>query len=263
MVTSAVVRTLIIGDDNTSTGSLRKYLTKYPRIEVSGCNSQFNKARDLLLKEKFDLIFLDVEEGLNEWLHLIDTDVVSDTTKFEIVAHLRDNQAYDIKYSHLIFDSLSKPCDLKELHAVIEHYLDIDSPEKSITQVTTMPELCDHFISLPTSTGLKFLDKHNIVYFHFDRGQDKLKPRWMAVLNSSTDLNLTLRRDTTSTDILHYVGNEWFVQINKSVILNLHYLDTVEFHTHDCVLIPPFDNIPLKISRRELSRLRSRFEKLK
>ena len=85
------------------------------------------------------------------------------------------------------------------------------------------------------------------------------KPCWEVLLNDEE--HIKLKRSTTSREILKLVKDK-FIQINPAVIVNLNYIDVVEFKTQECVLIPPFQHLRFKISRSQMCGLREKYDVL-
>jgi DNA-binding LytR/AlgR family response regulator len=86
------------------------------------------------------------------------------------------------------------------------------------------------------------------------------KPNWEVLLYNFEQI--ALKKNTTSKEILHLMGNDSFVQVNQSCILNVHYLDAVEFKSRNCLLVPPFTHLKLTVSRANMAELRDRFDLL-
>jgi hypothetical protein len=109
-------------------------------------------------------------------------------------------------------------------------------------------------VYLPVNTGIRFINRRNIVYFH--RFKDNLigKPSWEVLLNNSE--RIKLRQNISAEQILDLVGPQIFIKLNKSVLINRNYISLIEYKSRICRLIPPFDEPRLTISRQQLAELR-------
>lgn len=113
-------------------------------------------------------------------------------------------------------------------------------------------------IAFPSNLGLKFVDKNRIILFRSIREGQRDKSSWEALLTDYTTLKLGA--STTADRIVQTMSKDGFMQINQSCIINLHFLNMVEFKTRNCLLIPPFDHLKLTVSKSHLSKLREEFE---
>jgi len=84
------------------------------------------------------------------------------------------------------------------------------------------------------------------------------KSSWEVLLTDYTTIKLGA--NTTADRIIQLMNKDRFLQINQSCIINRNYLSMVEFKTRNCLLIMPFDNLELTVSRTHLSKLRESFE---
>jgi two-component system LytT family response regulator len=83
-----------------------------------------------------------------------------------------------------------------------------------------------------TLTGYRIFRLSDIGYFTYEKTQRV----WQAIFANSKPLHL--RRQTGATEILQ--ASDSFVQINQSIIINIHYLERME--GSDVFLGSPFDS---------------------
>jgi two-component system LytT family response regulator len=115
-------------------------------------------------------------------------------------------------------------------------------------------------ISLPTSTGIRFIDKNSILLFECNCDNLFEKKCWKAILTDR--IQLKLRTSTSANDILSFMGSSKFMRINPSCIVNINFLAAIEFSTRTCQLLPPFNDIQIIASRSNMSEIRERFDVL-
>jgi len=261
MRTIEKIKTVIIDDNAECIDSLKEHLSLYPEIELQGFASQFSKAISLLTKSTPDLVFLDIEMPGKTGFELLTEVRKVKKTDFKVIFFTAYDKYMVKALRESAFDYILKPLDPKELRNSIERF---KSAKSRIVQAP--PLIYDNtsglydIISLPTNTGLKFMSKNAVVLFQCLKELPSDKPSWKAMLNDQSLVKL--RIGTTATEILDYMGNNLFVQINQSSILNMNYLFEIEYKTRQCLLVPPFNCFQLTASRVQLSELKDKFDLL-
>ncbi len=254
------IRTVIIDDSEKSIDSLKENLSVFPEIDICGFAAKHKQASELLVKEKPDLIFLDIEmPGKNGF------ELLNEVRKKGCGSNVIFCTAYD-KYMiralrESAFDYIIKPIDPKELKNAIDRYK-IQRGQKNtntFSPCNNSPDGTVGIVALPTHLGLRFMDKDCILLFRCIHENRNTKPCWEALLTDLTSIKLGT--NTSAGRIIQLLSEDHFVQINQSCIVNLHYINMVEFKTRNCLLVPPFDNMKLTVSRIWLLRLREMYEK--
>ena len=113
------LRTIIIDDEKPSCERLKRLLDSFPQINVIGCFTNSRQGLDSILKQKPDLLFLDIELEKN-------------ISAFDLIKQLDKNiyrphiilvtgfSQYSIKaIKNEVFDYLIKPVDIDELKASV------------------------------------------------------------------------------------------------------------------------------------------------
>ncbi|PTN10640.1 LytTR family DNA-binding domain-containing protein [Mangrovibacterium marinum] len=254
------IRTAIIDDREDNLNVLKDFLSFLPNIDFVGGASRYPKSKKLLLDEKPDLVFLDIEMPGRNGFELLHEVREQGCTDLSVVFYTAYDQYMMQALRESAFDYLLKPFTMDELKAVVDRYVKEQEKKKTQKQlaVVNTPKGMPEMIALPTSTGIHFVDKNSIVMFQCEKDGPKEKPNWV-VLENGQQRN-KLRQGVTARDILSIVGTECFVLINQSTIVNLGFLATIEFKTRNCLLVPPYDWLELSVSRSQLSELRSRFD---
>ena len=126
--------TVIVDDEKCACDRLEKLLTPFTQLKVLACLTSSVKALDYILKNKPDLIFLDIE-------------LENNVSAFDLICQLKTKSyrpgiilvtaypQYSIKaIKHEVFDYILKPVDIDELKLTLkrfmEHY-EIDASQVS------------------------------------------------------------------------------------------------------------------------------------
>ncbi len=259
MTISDKIRIAIIDNDAESVFNLKEHLGFFPEIEFLGSATKYNKAKNLLLHEDLNLVFMDVEMPDKSGFELLEEVRACRKQMFSIVFCSVSTKyiIQGLRYSAL--DYILKPVKREELRVVIDRF---KSSQNSGLQRNSPPVQrgFTEIISLPTPVGLRFIDKNKIILFQYTREQENEKLGWKVLLTDLTKEKL--RTGTTAKELLGLMGGRQFMQINQSVILNINYLAGIDFKTRECQLIPPYNEIKLAVSRAQLFELRNKYDLL-
>lgn len=114
--------------------------------------------------------------------------------------------------------------------------------------------------ALPTLTGLRFISKAELVCLRHQAGDTDERAHWTALLYDQDEIKL--RNRLAANQILTIINDALFIKISHGCIVNLLFVDHVDYKTNRCILNKPFDNLILPISRKQLNELRKQFDKL-
>ncbi|MFZ4523322.1 MAG: LytR/AlgR family response regulator transcription factor [Bacteroidales bacterium] len=256
--TANPVSAVIIDDDKAAIFALQSFLELIPEVSVKGTATSCQKAIKLIREQAPDLVFLDIEmPGKSGFELLKELEKDGSPRNFKVIFHT----AYD-KYSiaairEAAFDFILKPPREVEIKEAIHRFLKQEklppeapgkSPGQSMSQM----------VALPTSIGLQFLPKSDLVYVECLKSSFSLRSTWSVVLNNTQQIKL--RPNTNACSIISHLGADQFIALSQSVIVNISYVSMVEYKTLHCYLFPPFDQKPLKISRQYMMLLREKFD---
>lgn len=258
----AEIKTVIIDDNIEFLSSLQAHLAVYPEIKIVGCTHEYEEAKRLLLSKKPDLVFLDIEMPCKNGFELLNEIRKEGRGQFRVVFYTTYDSYMMRALRESAFDLLLKPVHSKELKNAIERFKKIRFSSQAPNQPLSydIPYFSET-VPVPTLNGLRFIHKNKIVLIQSTKEGFPGKPNWKLLLSNFEQI--VLKKNTTSKGILHLMGNDSFVQINQSCILNIHYLNTVEFRSRNCLLVPPFAHLKLTVSRVNMAELRDRFDLLK
>jgi DNA-binding LytR/AlgR family response regulator len=108
--------------------------------------------------------------------------------------------------------------------------------------------------------GLKFVFKKNIILFNCSRDSPDEKPIWKATLVNQT--KVILKSGISARRILEFMGENDFIQINQSTIVNANYISRIEFSTKECFLLSPAQEIRLNVSKAHLAKIKGKWDRL-
>lgn len=215
-------------------------------IEVVGMVENGKLAREWLLQNKTDVIFLDISMPIETGFEMLQKIPNQDFRVVFVTAH--DEYALQaIKASAV--DYLLKPVNIEELQQAVKKLHESFNNQNYFQQNNELiNNLVKNFrpgqtplkIALPQLGGINFLDVNDIVSLQADSNYTIIHKR---------DLQKAIVTKTLKDfeDILD--GNQ-FVRVHKSHIVNLKYI--VEYSTSDGGIVKMEDGNVWSVSRRQL-----------
>lgn len=261
MRVSGKIKTILIDDNKEFLTSLTDHLSEFPEIEVCGTATQFHEAKKLLIKENPELVFLDVELPVKNGFELVE-EMRQAGVEFSTIFYTAYDQYMIQALRDSALDFILKPIRPDELRNAVERYKTLRQSESPFLpfyrplSLATSPEI----VAIPTLFGIQFVDANRILMFRSTKASLLDKPSWEVMLTDHSVVRLA--GGVSAEKISKLLANLRFIQINQSCILNLIYVSIVEYKTRNCILLPPFDRIPLTVSRAYLNKLRDRFDVL-
>ncbi len=255
------IKTVIVDDDENYLCALKEQLEYFPEIELLGCAKQYHLARRLLLTRQPDLVFMDIEMPFKNGFELIHEAKEAGKGQFSVIFYTAYDRYMIQALRESALDFILKPLKIDELKNAIERYKIRKEENNPSDQIKLQQGIMrfQEIVSLPTILGLRFLDKNAIVLFQSVKTSSN-KASWEALLNNREHVRLKL--NTTANEIKEFMGIDSFIQISQSVIVNLSYLNTIEYTSKKCILLPPFNKLDLTVSRLFLSELKGKFDVL-
>lgn len=245
-------KAVIVDDEEICIRNLTTSLAEFPRTELVGTAGNAADARGLISSLRPDLLFLDIEMPGKTGLDLLCELKDEITWNMQVVFYT----AYD-KYlldalRASVFDFLLKPYTGEEFRLIMNRFFDQVQKQREIDffRLNVEKLIPAKAFMVATATGYQILRGEHCIVFQY-HGSKKC---WSVLL--SNEKQLQLKRGTCAEAILNYSRS--FIQINQQCIINSDYLSLIDDHT--CILFPPFDNLPLTISRKFLKALLDRFE---
>jgi len=253
------IRIAIVDDNKECINELVENLLFITDLEVCGTATKYKQAVDLLLKEKPDLVFLDVEMPCKSGFDLL-KEVREKGATFSVIFYTAYDKYMIKALREQVLDYILKPIDPEELKNAIDRFRAFQETQTKIIPADTLSNLKGNSekIALPTYLGLQFLEKNRIVLFRCVSGKRSEKSFWETLLTDSTTIRLS--NHITAEKIMNSLPDASFFLINQSCIINIVFLNGIIYKTHDCHLMPPFDKLKLTISRMQFLKMKETFD---
>lgn len=253
------IKVAIIDDNKHNIETLNESLIFYKDIEVCGTATKYLQAKKMILKTQPDLVFLDVEMPCRNGFELLD-ELRKEGSKFSVIFYTAYDKYMIQALRESAFDFIVKPYEEKELKTILDRYKE----QRNLQEDNTPPPLYvgqkgePSIIALPSLTGLKFVDKNQVLLFRCIKQPGLKKPCWEALLTNYETIRLG--NSVTATKIQELLNGSNYHQVNQSCILNFNYLSLLEYKTRNCILLAPFDEMKITASRSQMKELRELFE---
>ncbi len=253
------LKTVIVDDNPACIESLQQALSDYVDVSVDGTATNYKDAKILIYEVKPDVVFLDVEMPVMSGFDLL-RDIRTVIDKPLQVVFYTAYEKYSIEaIKESAFDYLLKPVNREELYKTILRLRNRlrDGEVDAKFMMNTIPS---DMLSIPTSTGIKFLRKNEVVMLKYQKSNKGDRGNWTVFLYKNETIRL--KTGVSRNALLDMVGTEAFLQINPTVIVNTNYINAIEVKSKTCVLLPPFDEYHLCVSRSCMSEIRERYESI-
>lgn len=244
------LKAIIVDDDGSARNILKKFLELAQSVEVMDSVANAKDAMKALEEHKPHVIFLDInmpeESGLEFAGRIRDLDLdvkVIFTTAYAKYA----SEAFALKP----LDYLVKPFGLDELFDVltkVEKYFSAQEQQKKDAQV--WGNLIPEKLKFKTSSGYSFLNPQDIFYIKVD----SLKTEVCMVNGEKEAIVGNLK------NIYEQIAHLKFFRINRSVIVNMTYIERLERKNRKCFLLHQkmeADFLVSKSSFKELENMKS------
>ena len=225
-VDTKTISCIIVDDETSSTNELSNLLSEHKQVNILATVNDPLCAIATIIKHKPNLLFLDIQmpemdgfqllEALN---HTYDKPFVIFVTAFDKFAIQAVRAA--------AFDYLLKPVDRNELSLAIERFTSIhkhENYEKHYTQL--IEQAAKKKIKFNTTGGFTLIDPQEIIYIQADWNYSEIHfskdKHDVVALNLGTVENM--------------LPKGCFARINRSVIVNVSYLDKVQRAKRKCFL---------------------------
>jgi two-component system, LytTR family, response regulator len=217
--------------------------------------SGMKKAREM----KPDILFLDIEMPGKSGIDVLRN--LRDDTDFD--CHVVFQTGYE-KYTidalrEAAFDFIMKPVERPDLSNMVNRFLNLKYKSSFRDKISQIQKDGNQRISLPTTDGLCFLQRDEIVFFEYVAYEKGVKPFWSAL--TFDNRRIMLRRSIKGQDLLGHINHPDFFMINSGTILNLNYLSYIDYKTRNCTLLSPFDKLKHQVARNKMAKFKERYDK--
>ncbi|MEP7264013.1 MAG: LytTR family DNA-binding domain-containing protein [Bacteroidota bacterium] len=232
------MKACIVDDEKKGRDSLQTLLEQYcSEVEVVGQADSVENAYQFILKNKPELVFLDVEMPQGSGFELLKKfDRISFKTIF-VTAH----QHYAIKAIRFsAIDYLLKPVDVDELVAAVQNAVQSDRQNQQ-QQYTGLLENLEHAgpnkIAIPVKDGVTFIDPCDIIRLQAD--------------GTYTHIFTGTGKYTASRNIKEYeelLSDQFFFRAHNSHLINLKHVR--HFSRVDGYFVQMSDGSTVEVARR-------------
>ena len=212
------------------------------------------------LEYKPDILFLDIEMPGKTGIEVLRQ--LSYESDFD--CHVVFQTEYD-KYvldalREAAFDFIMKPVDYIDLCNVINRFKAQKYRSSFRTKLHNIQIHGNQRISLPTTDGLRFFQRDEIISLEYVAHEQGVKPYW--AVNSYAQQKIMLRRKMKGQELLAQINSPDFFMINTGTIINLNHTSFVNYKTRECIMIPPFDKMKYTIARNRMAKFKERFDSI-
>ncbi len=253
-----MMKAMLIDDEPSNLEFVSSLISMYcPTVVVVGCYTDPFEGLDAILKDKPDVLLLDIEMPGMSGLELVRRLPAID---FEVIFITAYNQyaLNAIKLSAL--DFLLKPVSPSELEEALAKAAQKIKDKKTMEQLSVLAGLLNrsadlkpsqqHKIALPTSDGLTYLEMSNIIRIEADGQYCKfiLQDRNPIVISK----NIGLYEES--------LDGYQFMRVHRSDIVNLHFV--TEYIRHDGGYVRLTDGSKVEVSNSKKEELLGRLARL-
>jgi len=256
------INVAIIDDEPLAIKNLREEIEtiREPKLNLLFTTTDplvgIKKARE----QKPDILFLDIQ--------------MPGKSGIEVLRDLRDDSDFDChvvfqtgyeKYTidalrEAAFDFIMKPVERPDLSNTINRFLSLKYKSSFREKINRIQEKGNQRISLPTTDGLIFFQRDEIVAFEYIAHEQGIKPYWSAIIYDTR--KVALRRNVKGQDLLGHINSPDFFMINSGTIINLNHLSFVDYKTRDCIMVPPFDKLKYQVARNKMAKFKERYDSM-
>lgn len=217
---------IIIDDEAHCANELQCLLASFPQLRVISKITDPFQALTLILEARPELVFLDIEmQGMNGF------EILEAISHFSIKPFIIFITAFDhyairaIRYA--AFDYLLKPVDRGELSIALERFMkNYKQQQLEANYALLLEQTSRKKIRFNTTGGFILVDPQDIIYIQADWNYSEVylskEKKEVVALNLGT--------------IEELLPQKMFARINRSVIINLRYLEKVQRMKRLCTM---------------------------
>jgi len=199
------IRTVIVDDENLARKNLKELLRDYPYIHVIGEAESAAAGRDLIVKTRPDLVFLDVRMPEGSGFDLLDgvedaPSIVFVTAYDEFAVRAFENNA---------FDYLLKPLDPDRLARSLERFLSVPR-----NRTEPMDMHCGERVCLNAGNKVAFISVMDIVAIVADKN-------YIRVFTTNADCFIVR---SALKDWKERFPSDIFMALDRSLMINKHHV---------------------------------------
>lgn len=220
------IQGLIVDDDKAARSILEKFLEINDKVNIVASVSETASAFDVVENNTIDVIFLDINMPIEDGIEF-----ASKLRVLNYKTHIVFTTAYE-NYAVSAFnikpvDFLVKPFGLNDIFNVVSKIENvIKEEEKELNEDKIWGNKIPDKLKFKTFKGYSFLNPDDIVF--------------IKVVGANTDLILNNGKKERIFSLLNEIYDDikkfGFLRINRSVIVNLKYVDRIDRKTRICII---------------------------
>lgn len=244
------MRALLIDDEKHALITLAHLLEQIDGVEILATIQDSAKAKEIIEKEKPDLVFLDVEMPKMNGFELLEQ---FEQLDFKVIFTTAYDQ-YAIKALKMnAFDYLLKPIDLEDLEAAVRKFREneIFTNTDQVAHLSKFNVGQMDKLALSTQKGLSFIKVDEIMYF-------SASGTYTYVFMNSGEKHLVSKPLSVFEDV--FLDDDTFFRAHKSNLINLRFVkEYIRGEGGDIVMQ---DNTHISLSRNKKQEFLSLFRKI-
>jgi two-component system, LytTR family, response regulator len=231
------IKILLVDDEPDALELMQELLRNTKDVEVVGKASDRFEAIELMIQKEPDVIFQDIEMQGVSGLQLVDEYRKHHFTGRVVFVTAHSKYAIEA-IKKAAYDYLLKPVDLDELKTLILKLYSDHKPQNNVSKK----------LKIPTRTGYVLIAKEDI-----------------AICEADGNYTHIIKKDATRITISAHLGKieeqlteANFFRLSRSVIVNLHFIDSVDKGNRECRVKLSSNEYVLHISRKSIGVLEKR-----
>lgn len=212
----SIINVLIADDEPLAISNLKAKLANYPNLNIVACFDNGDETLSYLQQQQVDLVFLDIQmpglKGIDILKQLNKASAMSPPLLILVTAY--EQYAYSA-FENFAFDYLLKPVSRQRLAQCL-----LDA-RTALDKQPELPPISSHKLSFRTGASTLLLDDIDIL-------QIEAAGNYMCIQTLSESLVI---RETMKDLLLRLPAH--FVQIHRSILVNLHHVHKVQPHNND------------------------------
>lgn len=222
----STVRCIIVDDEPKAADALEQMLWANATLQVSAKINEPGKALTSILQIKPDLVFLDIQMPGMSGFDILESLSQTEVKPFVIFVTAFDKFAIQAIRSS-VFDYLLKPVDEGELTLAIERFMAQHKQKaQEVNYAALLGNASRKKIRFNTTGGFILLNPEDIVYIQADWNYSEI--------HLSKEKFELVTMNLGSVEEVLPAG--YFARINRSVIINLTYLEKIQRGKRLCIL---------------------------
>jgi two-component system LytT family response regulator len=241
---SEKLRSIVVDDEINCRENLNIFLRDFcPEVSVIGMAGSAEEARQLIVKEQPDVVFLDIAMPVEDGFSLLKS---FPDREFDVVFTTAHNEYAVQAFKENAIDYIEKPISIEDLQKAVHKVLNYretgsHNHEASIQKVLRDSVSFSDKISIPTKGG--FIIAQNKEVIHFEAS------------DNYTTIHLTENRKYVSTKNIkifeEHLNPDVFIRVHKSHIINIKY-HVKQFSRNEGGYVTLSNGKHVPVSRRKL-----------